>query len=101
MNIFDLAAWRKTNIRDTYHFWLKEVCILPSRISIPSLIYVPLCSSLTMFLHWKCSGFVLCPPFQNLEKLLMQQSGLNVKGSISFFFFYPLLFTMCHYLPLQ
>ncbi|GJN30686.1 hypothetical protein PR202_gb19014 [Eleusine coracana subsp. coracana] len=24
MNIFDLAAWRKTNIRDTYHFWLKE-----------------------------------------------------------------------------
>jgi galacturonosyltransferase 12/13/14/15 len=25
MNIFDLSAWRKTNIRDTYHFWLKEV----------------------------------------------------------------------------
>lgn len=25
MNIFDLAAWRKTNIRETYHFWLKEV----------------------------------------------------------------------------
>ncbi|KAK1269301.1 putative galacturonosyltransferase 14 [Acorus gramineus] len=24
MNIFDLAAWRKTNIRDTYHHWLKE-----------------------------------------------------------------------------
>ncbi|KAF8389747.1 hypothetical protein HHK36_024266 [Tetracentron sinense] len=24
MNIFDLRAWRKTNIRDTYHFWLKE-----------------------------------------------------------------------------
>ncbi|MQL85679.1 hypothetical protein Taro_018194 [Colocasia esculenta] len=24
MNIFDLDAWRKTNIRDTYHFWLKE-----------------------------------------------------------------------------
>ncbi|XP_051115345.1 probable galacturonosyltransferase 14 isoform X2 [Andrographis paniculata] len=24
MNIFDLDAWRKTNIRDTYHAWLKE-----------------------------------------------------------------------------
>lgn len=25
MNIFDLCAWRKTDIRETYHFWLKEV----------------------------------------------------------------------------
>ena len=25
MNIFDLAAWRKTNIRSTYHYWVKEV----------------------------------------------------------------------------
>jgi alpha-1,4-galacturonosyltransferase len=25
MNIFDLRAWRKTNIRETYHSWLKEV----------------------------------------------------------------------------
>ncbi|MFS7970920.1 putative polygalacturonate 4-alpha-galacturonosyltransferase [Helianthus anomalus] len=24
MNIFDLRAWRKTNIRETYHLWLKE-----------------------------------------------------------------------------
>ncbi|XP_072992113.1 probable galacturonosyltransferase 14 isoform X1 [Typha latifolia] len=24
MNIFDLSAWRKTNIRETYHYWLKE-----------------------------------------------------------------------------
>jgi alpha-1,4-galacturonosyltransferase len=24
MNIFDLKAWRKTNIRETYHTWLKE-----------------------------------------------------------------------------
>ncbi|KAF7041561.1 hypothetical protein CFC21_051338 [Triticum aestivum] len=24
MNVFNLEAWRKTNIRDTYHFWLKE-----------------------------------------------------------------------------
>ncbi|XP_072992861.1 probable galacturonosyltransferase 14 isoform X3 [Typha latifolia] len=24
MNIFDLAAWRRTNIKETYHFWLKE-----------------------------------------------------------------------------
>lgn len=25
MNIFDLHRWRLTNIRDTYHSWLKEV----------------------------------------------------------------------------
>jgi galacturonosyltransferase 12/13/14/15 len=25
MNIFDLGAWRRTNIRETYHSWLKEV----------------------------------------------------------------------------
>jgi alpha-1,4-galacturonosyltransferase len=24
MNIFDLRTWRKTNIRETYHSWLKE-----------------------------------------------------------------------------
>ncbi|XP_077223393.1 putative galacturonosyltransferase 13 [Tasmannia lanceolata] len=24
MNVFDLAAWRETNIRDTYHYWLKK-----------------------------------------------------------------------------
>ncbi|PKA49755.1 putative galacturonosyltransferase 14 [Apostasia shenzhenica] len=24
MNIFNLNAWRQTNIRDTYHYWLKE-----------------------------------------------------------------------------
>ncbi|XP_010939106.1 probable galacturonosyltransferase 13 isoform X1 [Elaeis guineensis] len=24
MNIFDLSAWRKTSIRDTYHYWMKE-----------------------------------------------------------------------------
>ncbi|KAI5432193.1 variant 2, galacturonosyltransferase 14 [Lathyrus oleraceus] len=24
MNIFDLGAWRRTNIRETYHSWLKE-----------------------------------------------------------------------------
>ncbi|KAL2898653.1 putative galacturonosyltransferase 13 [Bienertia sinuspersici] len=24
MNVFDLRAWRKANIRDTYHSWLKE-----------------------------------------------------------------------------
>ncbi|KAI3976761.1 hypothetical protein MKX01_008619 [Papaver californicum] len=24
MNVFDLRAWRKTNIRETYHSWLKE-----------------------------------------------------------------------------
>ena len=25
MNVFDLRAWRKTKIRETYHSWLKEV----------------------------------------------------------------------------
>ena len=25
MNVFDLKAWRKTNIRETYHSWLREV----------------------------------------------------------------------------
>ncbi|XP_020258066.1 probable galacturonosyltransferase 13 [Asparagus officinalis] len=24
MNVFDLAAWRKTSIRSTYHYWVKE-----------------------------------------------------------------------------
>lgn len=24
MNIFDLSAWRKTDIKDTYHYWVKE-----------------------------------------------------------------------------
>lgn len=27
MNVFDLQAWRKTNIRETYHSWLREVTI--------------------------------------------------------------------------
>lgn len=25
MNVFDLNAWRKTSIRKTYHYWVKEV----------------------------------------------------------------------------
>lgn len=25
MNIFDLSMWRKTNIREKYHHWVKEV----------------------------------------------------------------------------
>ncbi|KAH9299187.1 hypothetical protein KI387_030869, partial [Taxus chinensis] len=24
MNIFDLQTWRKTNIRETYHYWFKK-----------------------------------------------------------------------------
>ena len=27
MNIFDLDAWRRTNISQTYHFWLNEVIL--------------------------------------------------------------------------
>jgi alpha-1,4-galacturonosyltransferase len=27
MNIFDLEAWRKTNISTTYHHWVEEVII--------------------------------------------------------------------------
>jgi galacturonosyltransferase 12/13/14/15 len=37
MNIFDLAVWRKTNIRDTYHFWLKEVMHFTPTYPFPSL----------------------------------------------------------------
>lgn len=25
MNVFDLSAWRKTNIRETFHYWIREV----------------------------------------------------------------------------
>ncbi|KAF3679250.1 putative galacturonosyltransferase 13 [Capsicum annuum] len=34
MNVFDLHAWRKTNIRDAYHSWLKEV--VRSRMNLKS-----------------------------------------------------------------
>lgn len=27
MNIFDLEAWRKTNISNTYHYWVEQVCL--------------------------------------------------------------------------
>lgn len=26
MNIFDLRVWRESNITETYHWWLREVC---------------------------------------------------------------------------
>lgn len=35
MNVFDLRAWRKTNIRETYHSWLKEV-------NVQSLLFLDL-----------------------------------------------------------
>lgn len=25
MNVFDLSAWRKTSIRETFHYWIREV----------------------------------------------------------------------------
>jgi galacturonosyltransferase 12/13/14/15 len=25
MNVFDLNAWRKTSIRETFHYWIREV----------------------------------------------------------------------------
>lgn len=28
VNVFDLNAWRKTNISETYHYWVKEVSII-------------------------------------------------------------------------
>lgn len=28
MNIFDLEAWRKTNISRTYHYWLEQVMLV-------------------------------------------------------------------------
>lgn len=54
MNIFDLSTWRKTNIRDTYHSWLKEV-------------YVPVVLSFVFLLSFDCicfSNFF----FSNLKK---------------------------------
>jgi len=48
MNIFDLQAWRKTNIRETYHSWLREVtlsnkltlfCFSLAESKVTSLIY--------------------------------------------------------------
>ncbi|KAK8956215.1 putative galacturonosyltransferase 14 [Platanthera guangdongensis] len=29
MNIFDLDAWRKTNIKETYHEWIHKLGTLP------------------------------------------------------------------------
>lgn len=45
MNIFDLSAWRKTNIRKTYHSWLKEVR------TKHYICFTHLCDSFPWFLH--------------------------------------------------
>ncbi|KAJ6368502.1 hypothetical protein OIU78_000980 [Salix suchowensis] len=56
MNIFDLHAWRDTNIRETYHSWMKEDSVSVSKIFTNTfmllhlLSYVNLKSNLTM---WK------------------------------------------------
>lgn len=39
MNIFDLSAWRKTSIRETYHYWVKEN--LKSNLSLWKLGTLP------------------------------------------------------------
>lgn len=41
MNIFDLRAWRKTNIRETYHSWLKEVSSSLLSFLLIMIILVP------------------------------------------------------------
>ncbi|CAH8327700.1 unnamed protein product [Eruca vesicaria subsp. sativa] len=43
MNVFDLKAWRKTNIRETYHTWLKEVIKELSLSRISSYLTLLLC----------------------------------------------------------
>ena len=43
MNIFDLRAWRQTNIRETYHAWLKEVggaCVLLRDLNALHLLHL-------------------------------------------------------------
>lgn len=44
MNIFDLEAWRKTNISLTYHYWVEQVSF-----TIHQLISLP-----RHFKHWLC-----------------------------------------------
>jgi lipopolysaccharide biosynthesis glycosyltransferase len=51
MNIFDLRAWRKTNIRETYHSWLKEVN--PSIQFYWQTLYI--CSLLIVFHKDNCN----------------------------------------------
>ena len=46
MNIFDLHAWRRTDIRDKYHTWLKEVKTL---IWINVYIYYVICLHILVF----------------------------------------------------
>lgn len=44
MNIFDLRAWRKANIRNTYHAWLKEVWFICNFFIIIMSILFRLCT---------------------------------------------------------
>ncbi|MBA0726168.1 hypothetical protein Golax_002016, partial [Gossypium laxum] len=48
MNIFDLRSWRKTNIRETYHYWLKEVTYWLLMFLTVCLILPYLCSKLNI-----------------------------------------------------
>lgn len=55
MNIFDLSAWRKTDIRDTYHTWLKEVSTILSLLICLLLFCLPFLSlHITMGLRNMC-----------------------------------------------
>lgn len=38
MNIFDLDAWRKTNISQTYHHWLDEVTYRNPHFTVPKFL---------------------------------------------------------------
>jgi lipopolysaccharide biosynthesis glycosyltransferase len=56
MNIFDLRAWRKTNIRETYHSWLREV---NEEFSFTcKLLYF--CLYIYIYIHMLHSPLLLC-----------------------------------------
>jgi alpha-1,4-galacturonosyltransferase len=62
MNIFDLAAWRKTTIKDKYHHWVKEVKHIYITIFVlictPTVIYILppsmsyICLNLDVYIHY-------------------------------------------------
>lgn len=62
MNIFDLSAWRKTNIRETYHSWLREV---NPRIRFTCKLFLLL--FISIHIHAPHLFFVPFPPFVYLS----------------------------------
>ena len=80
MNIFDLAAWRKTNIRRTYHYWIKEVLLNSLAISSILLNFMQIGNfSCATWMHFQC----LPPKFRINFFLLNDQK--YAPGILGFF----------------